>query len=76
MKTAATKQKPIESSIDERIATLHEEIDKLVEQHVDVIAAGAPGVPKGVLRGLALARAEGGSGCRCGVYKHLFGKKA
>jgi hypothetical protein len=75
MTAAATKQKPATLTIEERIAELHEEIDKLVDEHVDAIAAGAPGVPRGVLHGLAIARAQGGPGCKCGVHKLLFGIK-
>jgi hypothetical protein len=74
MTLKAAKKKPlaIELSIEERIAILHEEIDALVEAHVDKIPAAAPGVPRGVIERLALAHAEGGSGCRCGVFAHLF----
>jgi ABC-type nitrate/sulfonate/bicarbonate transport system substrate-binding protein len=73
MKKTAPKKKP--ATIEEQIAALHEAIDALVEKHVDKIAAAAVGVPRGVVEQLALARAEGGSGCRCGVYRHLFKPK-
>ena len=62
-------------TIEERISILHEEIDALVEKHVDKIAAAAPGVPRGVVEQLALARAPGGSGCKCCAYRHLFKPK-
>jgi hypothetical protein len=74
MKKTAPKKKP--PMIEDQISTLHRAIDDLVAAHVDKIKETAPGVPRGVLESLALARAEGGSGCKCGVYKHLFGKKA
>jgi hypothetical protein len=74
MKKTAMKKKP--PTIEEQIASLHQAIDDLVTIHVDKIKETCPGVPRGVLEQLALARAEGGSGCKCGVYKHLFGKKA
>jgi hypothetical protein len=73
-KKTATKKKP--PTIEEQISTLHRAIDDLVTIHVDKIKEGAPNVPRGVLEQLALARADGGSGCRCGVYRHLFVKKA
>jgi hypothetical protein len=57
-----------------------------VDEHVDAkapassahakIKEASPGIPRGVLEQLALARADNGSGCRCGVYRHLFVKKA
>jgi hypothetical protein len=75
MKATLEKQEPATLTIEERIAELHAEIDALVETHVDAIAAGAPGVPRGVLHGMAVARAQGGSGCKCGVYSLLFGPK-
>jgi hypothetical protein len=68
---AATKQKPA-PTIEERIAILHEEIDALVEKHVDKIKEGAPTIPKSVLHALAIARADGTARCKCGVYRHLF----
>jgi hypothetical protein len=71
-KKKAPKKKP---TIEEQIASLHQAIDDLVTIHVDKIKETCPGVPRGVLEQLALARAEGGSGCRCGVYKHLFKPK-
>jgi hypothetical protein len=72
-KTAPKKKPPM---IEQQIASLHEAIDELVAVHVDKIKETCPGVPRGVLERLALARAEGGSGCKCGVYQHLFVKKA
>jgi hypothetical protein len=74
MKKTAPKKKP--PTIEQQIAALHQAIDKLVAMHVDKIAGAAPGVPRTVVEQLALARADNGSGCRCGVYRHLFVKKA
>ena len=65
-----TKQKPL--TIEERIEILHNEIDALVEKHVDKIKEGAPTIPRTVLAALAIARADGTARCKCGVYKHLF----
>jgi hypothetical protein len=68
MKTA-TKKKPL--TIEERILILHEEIDALVEKHVDKIKEGHPTIPRGVLAQMAVARADGTVRCKCGVYRHL-----
>ena len=72
MKAKAKKKPPM---IEDQISTLHRAIDELVTAHVDKIKETAPGVPRGVIESLALARAEGGSGCKCGVYRHLFKPK-
>jgi hypothetical protein len=68
----AAKPKPATLTIEERISILHEEIDALVEKHVDKIKEGAPTIPRTVLAALAIARADGTARCKCGVYKHLF----
>jgi hypothetical protein len=73
MKKTAPKKKP--ATIEEQIASLHQAIDALVAVRVDRIAKAAPGVPRTVVEQLALARADNGSGCRCGVYRHLFKPK-
>jgi hypothetical protein len=73
MKAKAKKKPPM---IEDQISTLHRAIDELVTAHVDKITKATPGVPRGVVEQLALARADNGSGCRCGVYRHLFVKKA
>jgi hypothetical protein len=49
-------------SLEERIKTLHEEIDGVVAKHVDAAAAAVPGVPRGSVEASMLARA---GGCRC-----------
>jgi hypothetical protein len=75
MAKTAAKRKPEppipEPSIEDRIRQLHAEIDALVAAHVDKIVARAPGVPRGMLEHIALARAPGGGDCRCGVYRFL-----
>ena len=54
---ASTKQE-----LEERIKALHEEIDAVVAAYVDQRAAACIGVPRGVVEGTVLARANG---CAC-----------
>ena len=49
-------------SLEERIKALHEEIDAVVAKYVDERAAACIGVPRGVVEGTVLARANG---CVC-----------
>ena len=44
--------------------------------HVDKIKETSPTIPRGMLEQLAIARADGSARCKCGVYRHLFCKKA
>jgi hypothetical protein len=53
-------------SLEERIKALHEEIDAVVAKYIDQRAALVPGVPRGNVEAIALARA---GGCRCEEYR-------
>jgi hypothetical protein len=53
-------------SLEERIRTLHEEIDAVVAKHVDAAAAAVPGVPRASVENSMLGRA---GGCRCEEYR-------
>lgn len=63
MKTA-TKQKPAEPTLEERLSVLHSEIDALVAKHVDKITKQSPGVPRSVIEHIIIKGA-----CKCDALK-------
>jgi hypothetical protein len=56
-------------TLAERIEMIHEEIDDLIAQRVDELAAMSPGVPRGSIEKIVTARASGF--CRCMIPKLL-----
>ena len=58
-------------SLEERIKALHEEIDAVIEKHVDISAANVTAIPRETLRRCLVGRA---GGCWCEEYK-LIRKK-
>jgi hypothetical protein len=58
-------------SLEERIKALHEEIEAVIEKHVDISAASVTAIPRETLRRCLVARA---GGCRCEEYR-LIRKK-
>jgi porphobilinogen deaminase len=60
-----------EPTLEERIKKLHEEIDAVVAAYVDSRAAQVPGVPRGNVEAIILARA---GGCRCEEYRLVQAK--
>jgi hypothetical protein len=74
MKSAAkiVPPPPIELSLEERIADLHEEIEALIEARIDELAAQTPGVPKGCIRQAVFGRA---GGCLCAATRILREKE-
>jgi hypothetical protein len=66
---AATEQEP--TTIEERLAKLYAEMDVIVAKYIDQRAAQVIGVPRGVVEGTVLARAQG---CRCEEYKIIQAK--
>ena len=60
-----------EPTLEERIKKLHEEIDAIVAKYVDERAAQVPGVPRGNVEAIILARA---GGCRCEEYRLVQAK--
>jgi hypothetical protein len=58
------------SKLAERIESVHAEIDKLIAARVDEMAAQSPGVPKGMIERMLVARAHNGY-CRCAAVKLL-----
>jgi hypothetical protein len=58
-------------SLEERIKALHEEIDAVIERHVDISAANVTAIPRETLRQCLVARA---GGCSCEEYR-LIRKK-
>ena len=60
-----------EPTLEERIKKLHEEIDAVVAKYVDERAAHVPGVPRGNVEAIILARA---GGCRCEEYRLVQAK--
>jgi hypothetical protein len=55
-------------TLQERIQALHAEIDQLVSERIDEIAAEAPGVPTDSIKQTTFARANG---CRCAMVRLL-----
>ena len=53
-------------SLEERIKALHDEIDRYVAFYIDERASQVIGVPRGVVEGTVLARANG---CACEEYR-------
>lgn len=62
------KQPRSTPTIEDRIRELRSEIDRILQDRVDVIAKESPGVPKGVIRNLLIARAPA---CACEQYLML-----
>lgn len=62
------KQNRSNPTIEERIQELRGEIERAVQTRVDAIARESPGVPKGVIRNLLIARAPS---CACEQYLTL-----
>jgi hypothetical protein len=60
-----------EPTLEERIKKLHEEIDRVVAVYVDSRAAQVPGVPRGNVEAIILARANG---CVCEEYRLVQAK--
>jgi hypothetical protein len=55
-------------TLEDRIKGLRTEIDAVIDARVDAIAKDSPGVPKGVIRNLLIARAPA---CPCAQYLEL-----
>jgi translation initiation factor 2B subunit (eIF-2B alpha/beta/delta family) len=55
-------------SLQQRIEKIHREIEALIAQHVDALAATTHGVPKGVLEQIVFSKARG---CRCAEHDIL-----
>jgi hypothetical protein len=56
------------ASLEDRIEMIRAEIERVVQDRVDTIARESPGVPKGVIRNLLIARAPS---CACEQYLTL-----
>jgi hypothetical protein len=67
------KKAGAEKPLADRIKAIHEEIEKLITEHVELVGKSAPGVPLGVLRQCAFSRA---GGCACREYDHLLKAKS
>ena len=61
----------MKTELEERIKTLHEEIDAVIAKYVDERAAQVPGVPRGSVESSILARADG---CRCEEFRLVQAK--
>lgn len=55
-------------ALEERIKQIRAEIDAVVNARVDAVAKDSPGVPRGVIRNLLIARAPA---CACAQYLEL-----
>jgi hypothetical protein len=67
-KLKTKKGAALQPSLTQRIEKIHQEIEALIAQHVDALAATTPGVPKGVLEQVVFSRARG---CRCAEHDIL-----
>jgi len=59
------KQNRSTPTLEDRIEQIRAEIERVVQERVDVVAKESPGVPKGVIRNLLVARAPS---CACEQY--------
>jgi len=55
-------------ALEDRIKDIRAEIDAVINLRVDAVAKDSPGVPKGVIRNLLVARAPA---CPCAQYLEL-----
>ncbi|WP_257168568.1 hypothetical protein [Bradyrhizobium sp. SRS-191] len=55
-------------SLEDRIELIRAEVDQVVQDRVDAIAKESPGVPRGVIRNLLIAKAPS---CACEQYLML-----
>ena len=55
-------------TLEDRIRDLRTEIDAVIDARVDAVAKDSPGVPRGVIRNLLIARTPA---CRCAQYLEL-----
>ncbi|GLH77482.1 hypothetical protein SSBR45G_23900 [Bradyrhizobium sp. SSBR45G] len=55
-------------TLEDRIDQIRTEIERVVEERVDAVAKESPGVPRGVIRNLLVARAPA---CACEQYLML-----
>lgn len=62
------KQNRSAPTLEDRIEQIRTEIERVVQDRVEVIARESPGVPKGVIRNLLVARAPS---CACEQYLML-----
>ena len=62
------KQNRNTPTLEDRIEQIRAEIERVVQDRVDVVAKESPGVPKGVIRNLLVARAPS---CACEQYLML-----
>ena len=62
------KQNRSTPTLEDRIEQIRAEIERVVQERVDVVAKESPGVPKGVIRNLLVARAPS---CACEQYLML-----
>ncbi|NPU67537.1 hypothetical protein HL667_21215 [Bradyrhizobium sp. 83012] len=62
------KQNRSASTLEDRIELIRTEIEQVVRDRVEAIAKESPGVPKGVIRNLLIARAPS---CACEQYLML-----
>jgi hypothetical protein len=63
-------QKP-KSSLEERIAALHAEIEELITRHLDRVAAEFPGVPRDIARQVEIEAFARSNYCPCKAAKLL-----
>ena len=56
----------MKQTLEERIVALHAELQTAIAAYIDMRAAMVPGVPRGNIEAIILARA---GGCRCAEYR-------
>jgi len=61
----------MKQTLEERIVALHAELQTVIAAYIDERAATVPGVPKGNVEAIILARA---GGCRCEEYRLVQAK--
>lgn len=57
--------------LEDRIKQVRAEIETIIDEHVERVVKGSPGVPPGVIRNLLTARAPA---CPCAQYLELNAK--
>jgi len=66
------KQNRNTPTLEDRIEQIRAEIERVVQDRVEIVAKESPGVPKGVIRNLLIARAPS---CACEQYLMLQGRR-